>query len=57
MADFLIINFAKMFEAIISKILSNLFCNNTSLSQHGFVPRHSIQLKLLLYHYYHVKAS
>lgn len=27
----------KMFEAIISKKLSNLLCNNISFSQHGFV--------------------
>lgn len=45
-----------MFEAIISKKLSNLLNNNISLSQHGFVPKHSIQINLLLYHNYLVKA-
>jgi len=45
-----------MFEATISKKLSNLFCNNISLSHHGYVPKHSIQLNVLLYHNYLVKA-
>jgi hypothetical protein len=50
------LSFPKMFEAIISKKLSNLLCNNISSSQHGFVPKHSIQTNLLLYHNYLVKA-
>jgi len=46
----------KIFEAIISKKLSNLLCNNIRFFQHGFVPKHSIQTNLLLYHNYLVKA-
>lgn len=45
-----------MFEAIISKKLPYLLCNNISLSQHVFVPKHSIQTNLLLYDNYLLKA-
>jgi len=31
-------------------------CNNINLFQHGFVPKHSNQTNLLLYHNYLVKA-
>lgn len=37
-------------------MLSNLFFNNISYSQHGFIPIHLIQTHLLLYHNYRVKA-
>jgi hypothetical protein len=39
----------KVFEAIISKKISNLLYNNVSLSQHGFLPKNSINTNLLVY--------
>jgi len=38
-----------MFEAIISKKMSNLLSKSISLSQHGFLPKHSILNNLLVY--------
>lgn len=46
----------KMFEAIISKNVFNLLCNNISFSQHGFVPKYLIQTNVLLHEKYLVRA-
>lgn len=46
----------KVFEAIISKKISNLLSNSISLSQHGFLPKHSINTNLLVYQNFFINS-
>lgn len=48
---------AKMFEAIISKKLSNLLTNYINHTQHGFLVKHSIFTNLITYHNFLISAS